>query len=233
MDAITETGPSPAPAASAPADFTPALPPESRLEMPEQKLFRFDPATERRKFVNRARTPWLSRIVTFGGGLALTGWGAYEMYRVIDVGGISFLKWVLLFLFLANFSWIALSFAASVVGFLHLLFVRPKPPGPAGQARGARRRRHADLQRGALARVRRAAGHLRGCRGHRPWRRLRLVLPVRHHRSRHLDRRGARLCRLARPARAAGADLLPPPREKHRAQGRQYRGFRHPLGRRL
>jgi membrane glycosyltransferase len=128
MDAITETGPSPAPAASAPADFTPALPPESRLEMPEQKLFRFDPATERRKFVNRARTPWLSRIVTFGGGLALTSWGAYEMYRVIDVGGISFLKWVLLFLFLANFSWIALSFAASVVGFLHLLFVRPKPP---------------------------------------------------------------------------------------------------------
>ena len=67
------------------------------------------------------------------------------MYRVIDVGGISFLKWVLLFLFLANFSWIALSFAASVVGFLHLLFGRPKPPALPEKLVGARRRGHADL----------------------------------------------------------------------------------------
>jgi membrane glycosyltransferase len=50
------------------------------------------------------------------------------MYRVIDVGGITFLKWALLFLFLANFSWIALAFSAAVVGFLHLLFRRPKAP---------------------------------------------------------------------------------------------------------
>jgi membrane glycosyltransferase len=128
MDAVTETATAHAPNAPPAAHFAPAMPEESRLDMPEQKLSRFDPATERRKFVNKIRSPWLPRLVTFGGGLALTGWGAYEMYRVIDVGGITFLKWVLLVLFLANFSWIALSFAASVVGFLHLLFVRPKPP---------------------------------------------------------------------------------------------------------
>jgi membrane glycosyltransferase len=50
------------------------------------------------------------------------------MYLVIDVGGITLLKWMLLVLFLANFSWIALAFSAGVVGFLHLLFMRPKPP---------------------------------------------------------------------------------------------------------
>ena len=35
---------------------------------------------------------------------------------------------MLLVLFIANFSWIALSFAAAVVGFLHLLFGAPKQP---------------------------------------------------------------------------------------------------------
>ncbi|MDI4641603.1 glucans biosynthesis glucosyltransferase MdoH [Rhodoblastus acidophilus] len=106
------------------------MPEESPLAMPAQKLYRFDAATERRPFARKMRAPWLSRLVTFGGGLALTVWGGYEMYRVIDVGGITFLKWALLVLFLANFSWIALSFSASIVGFLHLLFARPKPPEP-------------------------------------------------------------------------------------------------------
>jgi membrane glycosyltransferase len=126
MDALTETPP-PAQRRSKPA-IAAAMPAESPLSMPEQKLYRFDPKTERRKPVNSFRAPWLSRLLTFGGGAALTFWGGYEMYRVIDVGGITFLKWALLVLFLANFSWIALSFAASVVGFLHLLIWRPKPP---------------------------------------------------------------------------------------------------------
>ncbi len=50
------------------------------------------------------------------------------MYRVIDVGGISTFEWTLLVLFLANFSWIALAFAAGVVGFFHLLVGRPQSP---------------------------------------------------------------------------------------------------------
>ncbi len=99
--------------------------------MPEQKLFRFDARTERRKPIHKVAAPWLSRLVAFGGGLALTCWGGYEMYLVIDVGGITFLKWTLLVLFLANFSWIALAFAAGVVGIL-----APAVP-PAEAARGA------------------------------------------------------------------------------------------------
>jgi len=105
-----------------------AMPEESPLAMPEQSLHRFDPAQERRKMTRKPRQPWLSRTLTFGGGLALTAWGGYQMFRVIDVGGISFLKWALLVLFLANFSWIALSFCAGVVGFAHLLVTRPKQP---------------------------------------------------------------------------------------------------------
>ncbi len=127
MDSVIASA-APTPAAEIAPSLAPAMPAESPLEMHAQKLFRFDPSKERRKFARKPRAPWLSRLVTFGGGLALTVWGGHEMYRVIDVGGITFLKWVLLVLFVANFSWIALSFAAGVVGFLHLLFSRPKPP---------------------------------------------------------------------------------------------------------
>ena len=121
----------PAPAqdpAHADPALAPAMPDESHLDMPEQALFRFDPATQRRKMTKRRAAPWVSRFLTFGGGLALSAWGGYQMYRVIDVGGITLFKWMLLVLFIANFSWIALSFAAGVVGFLHLLFGRPKQP---------------------------------------------------------------------------------------------------------
>jgi membrane glycosyltransferase len=111
-----------------PPAFTPAMPEAAPLAMPEQKLFRFDARTERRQPERKFAAPWFSRLVALGGGLALTCWGGYQMYLVIDVGGITFLKWVLLVLFLANFSWIALAFSAGVVGFLHLLFGRPRPP---------------------------------------------------------------------------------------------------------
>ncbi len=117
-----------APSSAAVAPPAPAIPKDAPIPMPEQKLFRFDASKERRKFARRVRAPWLSRIVTFGGGLALTAWGGYQMFLVIDVGGITFPKWALLVLFVANFSWIALSFAAAIVGFLHLLIGRPKPP---------------------------------------------------------------------------------------------------------
>ncbi len=128
MDALTVAAPPSA--AKDDAAFAPNMPDEDPLAMPAQRLFHFDAARERRKPLRRFAVPWLSRLIVFGGGLALTYWGGYEMYRVIDVGGISFLKWMLLVLFVANFSWIALAFSAGVVGFLHLLFTRWRPPAP-------------------------------------------------------------------------------------------------------
>ncbi len=109
----------------------PPTPIEHRLSMPAQNLFKFE-TRQRRKPVAPSlwRTPWLARLVTFGGGLALTAYGGHEMYKVIDVGGVTTLKWALLALFVLNFSWIALSFASCVVGFVALLGNRASPALP-------------------------------------------------------------------------------------------------------
>ena len=109
----------------------PPTPVESRLSMPAQNLFKFD-ARQARKPVAPAlwRTPWLARLITFGGGLALTAYGGHEMYRVVDVGGVTTLKWALLALFVLNFSWIALAFSSCVVGFVLLLRRRRPQPLP-------------------------------------------------------------------------------------------------------
>ncbi len=90
--------------------------------MPVQLLSRFD-KSHRRAWVNplNKSVPWLSRLFVFGGGLALTVYGSYEMYKVIDVGPITPLKWALLVLFIANFSWITLAFTGGIVGLVWLL----------------------------------------------------------------------------------------------------------------
>jgi membrane glycosyltransferase len=99
--------------------------------MPAQNLFKFDARQVRAPAAPWLwRTPWAARIATFGGGLALTAYGGNEMYKVIDVGGVTTLKWALLALFVLNFSWIALSFASSVVGFVLLLRKRQPPALP-------------------------------------------------------------------------------------------------------
>jgi membrane glycosyltransferase len=112
------------PAAAAPT------PTEDRLSMPAQALFKFDARQAKRPAAHKRATTWLARLATFGGGLALTVYGGHEMYKVIDVGGVTTLKWALLGLFVLNFSWIALSFASAVVGFLWLLLRRKAPPRP-------------------------------------------------------------------------------------------------------
>lgn len=99
--------------------------------MPAQNLFKFEARQLRAHAAPWLwRTPWAARLATFGGGLALTAYGGNEMYKVIDVGGVTTLKWALLALFVLNFSWIALSFASSVVGFVLLLRKRQPPALP-------------------------------------------------------------------------------------------------------
>lgn len=127
MDPITQS-----PAAEIPESLrTPPTPAEQRLSMPAQNLFKFDTRQVRAPAAPWLwRTPWMARLATFGGGLALTAYGGNEMYKVIDVGGVTTLKWALLALFILNFSWIALSFASSVVGFVLLLQKRQTPALP-------------------------------------------------------------------------------------------------------
>ncbi len=129
MDALTEDQPHAGPTPVA-ADH--CMPPPALLPMPTQSLRQFA-AHERRKrqAPDLWRTPWFSRLFVFGGGLALTAYGASEMYGVVNIGAITTLKWALLVLFVANFSWIAIAFTSGLLGFGWLLArggARPSVP---------------------------------------------------------------------------------------------------------
>ncbi len=128
VDGVT-TGPDREPLVLHAGAAQPAMPPEQPLAMPVQSLARFDPATRRHSAWQRlAGTPWPARLMVFGGGLALTVFGGWDMYKVVSVGSTTLLEWVLLVLFVANFSWIALSFTSAVAGGIWLLFFAPEPP---------------------------------------------------------------------------------------------------------
>ena len=112
-------------------DASSCVPPEAPLAMPAQSLTQFD-GPGRHKDITRHPVFgfWLARLFVFGGGLCLTAYGAYEMYKVVEVGGVTPLEWVLLVLFVANFSWIALACMSAFAGFVWLLLVQRKPPLP-------------------------------------------------------------------------------------------------------
>ncbi|HZB37294.1 MAG TPA: glucans biosynthesis glucosyltransferase MdoH [Beijerinckiaceae bacterium] len=114
------------------ASPAPAMPPESRLEMPVQSLSRWSAQDGRRLAASDPyRAPWLARLFVFGGAAALTAYGAREMYEVVSVSRTTVLQYVLLLLFTLNFSWIALAFTSGLLGFLVLLRKpRPLPPLP-------------------------------------------------------------------------------------------------------
>jgi membrane glycosyltransferase len=117
------------PAGLAPTDAPrPAMPTESGLAMPVQSLRHYDTPRDRIRAGFHGGT-WLARLLIFGGALVLTWYGAWEMYKVVSVGGTTTLEWALLVLFVANFSWIALAFTSSFVGFIWMLFLAPKVPG--------------------------------------------------------------------------------------------------------
>src|SRR4051812_8549496 len=83
-----------------------ALPPEAPVAMPVQSLTEWDPA-QRRNWLqpDLHRPPWLARTAVFVGMSLLTVYGGWEMYNVVEVGGVTALEWALLCLFLLNFSW--------------------------------------------------------------------------------------------------------------------------------
>lgn len=145
MDALTDPQPSEHavtplratdPQSNPAPEAFPCVPPEAPLAMPAQSLSRFS-ASDRHERLMRHPTfgCWLARLVIFGGGLALTLYGAYEMHEVVAVGGVTLLEWALLVLFVANFSWIALAFTSALAGFAWLSLFAPKPPPPPNSLR--------------------------------------------------------------------------------------------------
>ena len=103
------------------------LPPEAPTTMAKQPLRGFQRKQDNQK---AALSPVaLRRAFIFTGTAALTIAGCYEMYEVVQVGGVTALEWMVLFLFVFLFAWIAFSFMSALAGFVVLLFRAKDPLG--------------------------------------------------------------------------------------------------------
>ena len=108
-----------------------SMPGFAPLAMPAQSFVRFS-ASERRALVapGLARRPILTRLAVFGSALALTAYGARQMFKVVSLGAITPLEWAMLVLFVITFSWLTLSFVSGIVGFVWLIARRRRPEPP-------------------------------------------------------------------------------------------------------
>lgn len=98
----------------------PLLPEGNPLEMPPSQLWTLPPQKRTPRF-SRLRLAW-RRMWIFAGTAALTFGGAYAMYKVVEVSGITALESVVLALYVVLFAWIAFSFTSALSGFFVLLF---------------------------------------------------------------------------------------------------------------
>jgi membrane glycosyltransferase len=102
------------------------LPSESPLLMSTQQLQSFQRGQP------DARVPaymQLRRAFIFLSTIVLTVAGCYEMYEVVQVGGVTILEWMVLVLFVVLFAWIAFSFSSALAGFAVLMFSSRDPLG--------------------------------------------------------------------------------------------------------
>src|SRR3954467_1637538 len=95
------------------------LPPESPLAVSRQQLRDF----QRREDLTThgISAVGFRRACIFSGTAAITLAGCYEMYEVLQVGGVTFLEWMVLVLFVLLFAWVAFSFMSALAGFAVLL----------------------------------------------------------------------------------------------------------------
>ncbi|MFC3126323.1 glucans biosynthesis glucosyltransferase MdoH [Pseudoroseomonas globiformis] len=113
-----------------------ALPPEHELSMPVQSL-RARAARREGGMPSRPGGLWLRRLLVIGLALALTAYGAREMWLVLGSGQPTPLQAFVLILFVVLFAWIALSFTSACCGFIRLLLgpdrrlgIQPDGPPP-------------------------------------------------------------------------------------------------------
>jgi membrane glycosyltransferase len=92
------------------------LPREAPMDMAVQPLRRFEPQP-----APRFAPMWARRGFILTSTAILTAAGCYEMYRVLQVGGVTVLESIILALFVLLFAWIAFSFMSSLAGFFVLL----------------------------------------------------------------------------------------------------------------
>ena len=68
----------------------------------------------------------LRRLYIFVGTAVMTLAGGYEMYEVLQVGGVTVLEGLVLGLFVLLFAWIAFSFVSALAGFAVLLLAKER-----------------------------------------------------------------------------------------------------------
>jgi membrane glycosyltransferase len=102
------------------SDMRGFLPNDTPLAMTPSQLWELQPAA--RHPTSAARIIWLRRVLIFTGTVALTAAGGYEMYEVLQVGGVTILEGMVLGLFAMLLAWIAFSFMSALAGFTVLLF---------------------------------------------------------------------------------------------------------------
>jgi membrane glycosyltransferase len=116
------------------------LPREAPMEMAVQPSPPLRPQAQAAEFVRA----WPRRTYLLAGTVFLTLAGCYEMYEVLQVGGVTILEAMILALFGLLFAWIAFSFISAIAGFFVLLLRRkdelgidPSAPLPAIESRTA------------------------------------------------------------------------------------------------
>ena len=105
----------------------PFLPPETPLPMVKAELAEFQRDGSRWRLASGAMA--FRRAFIFIGTAALTSAGCYEMYEVLQVGGVTALEWMVLVLFVMLFAWIAFSFMSALAGFAVMLAPGSDPLG--------------------------------------------------------------------------------------------------------
>ena len=103
------------------------LPSESPMVMSKQPLRGFQSREDDR--AGALDSVAFRRACILIGTAAMTIAGCYEMYEVLQVGGVTTLEWMVLFLFVLLFAWIAFSFTSALAGFVVLLFRIKDPLG--------------------------------------------------------------------------------------------------------
>jgi membrane glycosyltransferase len=121
MDAVTIHRLEPTVAAA-----DPSLPPEAPLQMPVQALGA-SPGNVTLPSTSPPSMP-VRRVLLLLTAVGLTAAFAYEMYRVLDIGGLTGLEITVLGLFVLLSGWIAFSFTSSLAGLPGLLLHRRITP---------------------------------------------------------------------------------------------------------
>ncbi|WP_409439592.1 glucans biosynthesis glucosyltransferase MdoH [Psychromonas sp. GE-S-Ul-11] len=107
----------------------PGMPDEHFKEMPIQSLRQFDASSKRASVnPNGVSSQVLRRWVVLGSSLLLSVWGINEMHAVLGANNMTFIQYVFLVLFALTFSWITISFSASIVGFFLVCKQRRSKP---------------------------------------------------------------------------------------------------------